>query len=86
MQTLFRAHYVKYGIHKWCSGVRGDLSQVADGFRCRRSDGTIKEAPNDTAPNDTAYRRFSCQSGLANPVQIMSTHPAPSNGDPITVF
>ena len=26
-----------------CSGVRGDLSQVADGFRCRRCDGTIQE-------------------------------------------
>ena len=26
----------KKWIHKWCSGVRGDLSRVADGFRCRR--------------------------------------------------
>ena len=26
------------------SGVRGDLSQVADGVRCRRCDGTIQEA------------------------------------------
>ena len=25
------------------SGVRGDLSRVADGFRCRRCDGTIQE-------------------------------------------
>ena len=30
-------------IHKQCSGVRGDLSRVADGFRCRRCDGTIQE-------------------------------------------
>ena len=30
-------------IHKRCSGVRGDLSPVADGFRCRRCDGTIQE-------------------------------------------
>ena len=30
-------------IHKRCSGVRGDLSRVADGFRCRRCDGTIQE-------------------------------------------
>ena len=30
-------------IHKWCSGVRGDLSRVADGFRCRRCDGTIQK-------------------------------------------
>ena len=28
-------------IHKRCSGVRGDLARVADGFRCRRCDGTI---------------------------------------------
>ena len=33
----------KKWIHKRCSGVRGDLSRVADGFRCRRSDGTIQE-------------------------------------------
>ena len=30
-------------IHKRCSGVHGDLSGVADGFRCRRCDGTIQE-------------------------------------------
>ena len=30
-------------IHKRCSGVRGDLLRVADGFRCRRCDGTIQE-------------------------------------------
>ena len=33
----------KKWIHKQCSGVRGDLSRVADGFRCRRCDGTIQE-------------------------------------------
>ena len=33
----------KKWIHKRCSGVRGDLSRVADGFRCRRCDGTIQE-------------------------------------------
>ena len=33
----------KQWIHKRCSGVRGDLSRVADGFRCRRCDGTIQE-------------------------------------------
>ena len=27
--------------------MRGDLSQVADGFRCRRCDGTIQEADLD---------------------------------------
>ena len=30
-------------IHKQCSGVRGDLLRVADGFRCRRCDGTNQE-------------------------------------------
>ena len=30
--------------HNRCSGVRGDLSLVADGFRCTRCDGIIKEA------------------------------------------
>ena len=34
----------KKWIHKWCSGVCGDLSRVADGFSCRRCDGTIQEA------------------------------------------
>ena len=31
-------------IHKRCSGMRGDLSRVADDFRCRRCDVTIQEA------------------------------------------
>ena len=30
-------------IHKRCSGLRGDLSRVADGFRCRQCDGTIQK-------------------------------------------
>ena len=34
----------KKWIHKRCSGERGDLSQVSDGFRCRRCEGTIQEA------------------------------------------
>ena len=34
---------MKKWIHKRCSGVRGDLSRIADGFRCRRCDGTIQE-------------------------------------------
>ena len=41
-QTLFSAQCKKW-IYKWCSGVRVDLSLVADGFRCRRCDGTIQE-------------------------------------------
>ena len=43
-QTLFSAQYVKKLIHKRCSGVRGDLSRGADGFRCMRCDGTIQES------------------------------------------
>ena len=39
-QTLFSAQYVKKMIHKRCSCVCGDLSLVADDFRCRRCDGT----------------------------------------------
>ena len=42
-QTLFSATVCQKWIHKQCSGVRGDLSRVADGFRCRRCDGTIQE-------------------------------------------
>ena len=44
-QTLLSAQYVnkKKEIHKRCSGVHGDLSRVADGFRCRQCDGTIQE-------------------------------------------
>ena len=34
----------KKWIHKWCSGVRGDLPLVVDGFRCKRCEGTIQEA------------------------------------------
>ena len=38
------------------------------------------------APKDTASMWWSCYSGMANHVHIMSTSPAPSNGGPITVF
>ena len=31
-------------INKRCSGICGDLSLVADGFRCKQCDGTIQEA------------------------------------------
>ena len=31
-------------IPKRCSGLCGDLSLLADGFRCKRRDGTIQEA------------------------------------------
>ena len=37
-QTLFSAQYVKNVF------THGDLSRVADGFSCRRCDGTIQEA------------------------------------------
>ena len=38
------------------------------------------------APNETAYTRWSCHSGLANPVHIGPNLPAPRNRAPITVF
>ena len=37
----------KKWIHKRCSGVRGDLSWVADSFMCRHCDGTIQEVDLD---------------------------------------
>ena len=43
----------KKWIHKRCSGVRGDLSWVADSFRCRRCDGTIQEV--DLMVNGETY-------------------------------
>ena len=46
----------KIYIHKRCRGVRSDLSRVADGFRCRRCDGTIQEvdlAENQRVDRDT---------------------------------
>ena len=42
-KTLFQCTVCKKWIHKRCSGVRGDLSRVADSFRCRQCDGTIQE-------------------------------------------
>ena len=45
-QTLLSAHCsvcIKW-IHKRYSGLLGDLSLLADGFRCRRCDGSIQEA------------------------------------------
>ena len=45
----------KKWIHKRCSGVRGDLSWVADDFRCKRCDGTIQEADLD---EDLMVRRM----------------------------
>ena len=40
----------KRWIHKSYSGVRGNLSVVVDGLRCKRCDGTIQEA--DLAAKD----------------------------------
>ena len=53
----------------------------------RSSNLTDADVDLDTlALKDTAYRRWNCHSGMANPVQIVSTHPAPSNGVPITIL
>ena len=83
-QTLFSAQYVK-------KGVRGDLSRVADGFRCRRCDGTIQEVDlaEDLmvgAPNDTAYKWWSCQSGPTLLCKLRRTFPPPAMGARFTVF
>ena len=43
----------KNWIHKRYSGVRGDLSRVADGFRCKRCDGTIQEAEDQVVDGET---------------------------------
>ena len=40
-ETLESAQYVESG---FTSGACGDLSLIADGFRCKRSDGPIQEA------------------------------------------
>ena len=42
-QTLFSAQYVQNGITNGAVVCVIDLSQVADGFRCRRCDWTIQE-------------------------------------------
>ena len=59
---------IKKWIHKRCSGVRGGLPPVDDGFRCKRCDGTLQEADlaGDlvVAPNET-YTQWGCHSGLA---------------------
>ena len=41
---------------------------------------------DSSAPKDTAYTRCRCHSGIANPVQIVSTPPTSSNGGPNTIF
>ena len=45
-------------IQKRCSGVRGNLSLGADGFRCNRCDGTIQEADlaGDLVVDGETYR------------------------------
>ena len=39
-QTLCIAQYVQ---NEFINGVHGDLSRIADGFKCRQCDGTIQE-------------------------------------------
>ena len=48
----------KNWIHKRCCGVHGDLSQVADGFMCRRCNGTIQETAlaEDLLVDEETYR------------------------------
>ena len=62
-QTLFSAQYIKKWIHKRCSG---DLSRVADGFRCRQYDGTIQELDiaEDLMVDGEAYECVNNESAL----------------------
>ena len=57
LANSFQCTVCKKWIHKRSSGVRGDLLQVADGFRYRRCDGTIQEADlaEDTMVNGETY-------------------------------
>ena len=41
-----------------------------------RDVGDLKDGMDEYKINDTAYMRWSCHSGVANPVQIVSTPPA----------
>ena len=50
-QTMFSAQYVNSGFTS--GGVCGDLSRVADGFRCRRCDGTIQKAEDLMVDGET---------------------------------
>ena len=47
--------------------------------------GVGRQQQHAAITKDTTYTRWSCHSGMANPVQIVSTLPAPRNGCPITV-
>ena len=62
------------------------VSQTRDHKLFNSLIGQVLEEVMVVAPNDTAYTRWSCHSGLANTVQIVSTPPVPSNGRPITLF
>ena len=62
----------------WLESVEADIAE----FEIDKED--IHDRKK--APNDTDYTRWSCDSGLANPVQIVSNPPAPRNGSPITFF
>ena len=66
-------------IHKWCSG---DLSWVADGFRCRRCDGSIQEVGSKRH----SLQAVELSQWFQAAVQIVSNLPAPSNGGPIYRF
>ena len=48
----------KKWIHRRCSGVRGDLSWVVDGFRCRRCNGTIQDAEDLIVDGDKIRNHF----------------------------
>ena len=68
------------------SGYATDVAILIDEVDPTLENGDRFVSAIRVAPNDTAYTQWSCHSGLANSVQIVSTPPAPSNRVPITVF
>ena len=58
---------------------------VVDGFRCKPCDGTLQvsdiaEDLFTTVPNDTAYKRWSCHSGLKLLCNLCRTFSSPTMG------
>ena len=51
----------KRWIHKRCSGVRGNLSLVGDGFRCKVCDGIIQKADLAGDPSDGWRNIWKCK-------------------------
>ena len=79
-----RAHQIWPNIKKYVSSFRATPKKAPQ----TASYATIKEACEDplTAPNDTAYKRWSCHSGLKLLCKLCRTSPPPAMGARFTVF